>query len=234
MWRTTAAAALVLLERGLRLVAWVAVGILVMVLLGVVALGGGIVRAVGVVALVLLALVLLVHGLRGWVAVVITIPVVALVGIWVLFAVDLIEITREEPESEYYASIEEAEQVAGFRIPRAGAEYPARHTLLTWYYGKDLPLCEISYEVPGVPRGGFGMNVGPRYYYPYPNEDTPTVQGEPMTIGGRSGWMLWETEGGWGFAFECGSVDHATVWCEVIGGKDVGLDAFEAFIASIR
>jgi hypothetical protein len=186
MWRTIAAVALVLLDRGFRVLAWVAVGItiLTVALVVVVVLGGG--------------------------------------------------IQQEASETEYYASIEEAEQVAGFHIPRAGPEYPVNYTLLTWDPGKDLPLSETSYEVPGIPRRFFGLEVGPRYYYPYPTQDRPTVEGEPMTIGGKSGWIVSENEFGWDFAFECGSVDDLTVWCEAGRGRDEGFDAFEAFIASIH
>lgn len=234
MWRTTAAEALLLLHRGFRAVAWVAVAILVLALVGAVAFGGGIVRPVAVVALVLLALVLRLHGLRGCVAVGITIPVVALVGIWVLMGLDLIEITEEEPEYEYYESIEEAEQVAGFGIPRAGAEYPVNYTLLTWYAGDDRPLGETSYDVPGVPQRAFGLKVGPYYHFHYAHLDGSIVHGEPMTIGGRSGRMVRDDDVRWRFAFECGSVDDVTVWCEVGARKDLGFDAFEAFIASIH
>jgi hypothetical protein len=234
MWRTTAAEALLLLHRGFRAVAWVAVAILVLALVGAVAFGGGIVRPVAVVALLLLALVLRLHGLRGCVAVGITIPVVALVGIWVLMGLDLIEITEEQAESERYASIEEAEQVAGFHIPRAGREYPVSSTYLTWYPGEDRPESDTCYDLPGAARRSFSVKVGPYYHFHYAHLGGSIVHGQPMTMGGRSGRMVRDDEVRWRFAFECGSVDDVTVWCEVRGDKDQGLEALEAFIASIH
>lgn len=134
-----------------------------------------------------------------------------------------------------YTSFEEAEQVAGYHIPHASAEYPVAfgHTTLQWFSQLDRPKSDTQYVYPPLAgtRTSIGVTVSPSYFYP--KGDETVTSGKPMTVGGKAGWML-EEGFAWIFAFECGSVDDVKVWCQVMAGKEVGWEAFDQFVSTLQ
>ena len=171
-----------------------------------------------------------VRGKIGWAA-------ITLVILLILLAVVSGFPEGQEPhELKRYASVQEAEQVAGLYIPRPGPQYSATYTSLEWWGHDHWPVSYTSYSVVGVANRSIGVSVGPHDYLDSPS-DTLIMNGTPTTIGGRSGWIMGETDVARGtrlFAFMCGSVDDLTVWCEVDVPKHIGFDALEAFVATIR
>ena len=134
-----------------------------------------------------------------------------------------------------YASFEEAEQVAGYHIPRASAEYPVAfgETTLQWFPQFDRPKSETQYIFPPVGDTpiSVGVRVAPSYFYP--KGDETATSGKPMTVGGKTGWMLRE-DIAWVFVFDCGSVDDVKVWCQVTGVKEIGWEAFDHFVSTLQ
>jgi len=149
------------------------------------------------------------------------------------------KLKHREPRTERYASVEEAEEAAGFHIPRPGPEYSVESTTLEWWGHDDRPVSYTSYHGPGLESRFISVTVALREEYP----DDPGYRamlaqlGMSTTIGARTGWLT-----GWNdparasrrFTFECGSLDGAALWCEVSAAKDIGRDVFEAFIATLE
>jgi hypothetical protein len=132
-----------------------------------------------------------------------------------------------------YTSFEEAEQVAGYHIPRASSEYPVGYGLthLQWFPELERPFSETQYTYPPLAPTSIGVTVTPSYFYQ--GGDTGATDGEPMTVGGKTGWMN-EDQTAWVFIFGCGSVDHVNVWCQVTGVKEIGWEAFEHFVSTLQ
>jgi len=135
-----------------------------------------------------------------------------------------------------YASFEEAEQVAGYHILRPSSEYPIAYNLtnLRWFPQFDRPFGETHYGLP--PVGDTPMwaqvNVSPSYFY-YEG-DKGATRGEPMTVGGRAGWMAPGYDKSWVFIFECGAVDDVKLYCQVMAGQDIGWEAFDHFVSTLQ
>jgi hypothetical protein len=135
-----------------------------------------------------------------------------------------------------YASFEEAEQVAGYHIPRPTPEYPIAYNLthLQWFPQFDRPFSETHYGLP--PVGDTPMwaqvNVSPSYFY-YEG-DKGATRGEPTNAGGKAGWMAPGYDKSWVFIFECGAVDDVKLYCQVMAGKDIGWEAFEHFVSTLQ
>ena len=91
-------------------------------------------------------------------------------------------------------------------------------THLRWFPQFDRPFSETHYDVPAAEtHARSSVDVKPSYFY-YQG-DKGATDGEPMTVGGKAGWMLTEDDIGCVFVFHCGSVDDVKVWCQVIGGQ---------------
>jgi hypothetical protein len=132
-----------------------------------------------------------------------------------------------------YTSFEEAEQVAGYHIAHPSDEYPVAFGLthLRWFPQFDRPLSSTHYTFPPLAPTSIGVNVKPSYYYP--EGDKTAMDAEPMTVGGKTGWMH-ESETAWIFIFECGSLDGYRLWCQVMCVKKVGWEAFEHFVSTLE
>jgi hypothetical protein len=133
-----------------------------------------------------------------------------------------------------YTSFEEAEAVAGYHILRPSSEYPVGYglTYLRWLKDHERPLSQTQYTFPSLANTSIGVEVGPSYYYP--EGDKTVMSGKPMTVGGKAGWMLEDTDIAWVFVFECGSVDDMKVWCQVTAVKEVGREAFDHFVSTLQ
>jgi len=132
-----------------------------------------------------------------------------------------------------YASFEDAEQVAGYHIPRASAEYPVAfdQTTLQWFPQFDRPKSDTQYTFPPLAPTSIGVNVAPSYFYP--EGDKGATSGKPMTVGGKTGWMD-DGKTAWVFVFDCGAVDDVKVWCQVTGVKEIGWESFDHFVSTLQ
>lgn len=148
------------------------------------------------------------------------------------------ELLNRVPNKDY-TSFEEAEQVAGFHIPRPSPDYPVAYGLthLQWFEGLERPQSRTIYWFTppdwgmGRPGVGIGVDVAPAYYSPdgYPT----SIDGRATAVGGKSVWLI-EEEFAWVFIFDCGSVDDVKVWCQVTGPKDIGWDALDHFVSTLQ
>ena len=132
-----------------------------------------------------------------------------------------------------YASFEEAEQIAGYHIPRPSAEYPVAfgQTSLRWFPQFDRPLSETQYTYPPLAPTSIGVIILPSYFYP--NGDDSATNGEQTSVGSKSGWM---NEGGYSFSFTygCGEVDGYNLWCSVSAPNEVPREVFEHFVSTLQ
>lgn len=111
-----------------------------------------------------------------------------------------------------YASFDEAEQVAGYHIPRASPEYPVAfgETTLQWFPQFDRLNSETQYIFPPVEDTPMSVGVNVALSYFYPEGDKGATSGKPMTVGGKTGRMD-DGKTAWVFVFDCGSVDDVKV-----------------------
>jgi hypothetical protein len=132
-----------------------------------------------------------------------------------------------------YTSFEEAEQVAGYHIPRASDEYPVAFGLthLQWFPQFERPISNTEYTYPPLAPTSMGVVVGPSYFF---GGDEESVAGkEHTTVGGKSGWLK-EGDMSFFFDFICGEVDGYNVWCGASAPKEVGWETFEHFVSTLE
>lgn len=137
-----------------------------------------------------------------------------------------------------YTSFEEAEAVAGFRIPRAGDAYPVGFGLthLQWFPGNDVPVSQTEYTYPPLAPTSIGITVGPASLWALKDGtsgEEVLMRGEPSMIGDKQGFAEFG-ETGWLFSFRCGSTGAEDVWCVVRAHSKIGRQGFEEFVASIH
>lgn len=187
----------------------------------------------GAVIAVILLLVLLYLGLAfGWVEVTSEEPSSDTFGMPVTDGEEADDWPFEGFPIEGYSSFEEAEQVAGYHVPRPSPEYPASfgRTHLRWFPQFERPLSETHYSYPPDPSSFIYVLVRPSYFS---NDPTKLRSGRPMTVGGKSGWML-PDEDDYKLDYPCGEVDGYEVWCNVSASKDIGWEAFEHFVSTLE
>jgi len=147
---------------------------------------------------------------------------------------------QEEKASEFfgafpaksYTSFEEAEQAAGYHIPRASPDYPLALgvTHLQWFPQFDRPLSETHYTYPPLPSTFIYVIVMPSYFSRDPSDWT---SGRAMTVGGKAGWMP-PDDSMFRFSYPCGQVDGYEVWCHMRGDKKIGWEAFDHFVSTLQ
>ena len=130
-------------------------------------------------------------------------------------------------------TLAEAERVAGFHIPRPSPVYQVAfatsETHLQWFPGRTRPVSKTEYWVPNTNRSSIGVSVGPSYYW---GGDSTWTNGEATTVAGKDGWLI-EKGSGLHFAYRCGSVDEATLWC-VVRIPNTAADHLAAFVGSLQ
>jgi hypothetical protein len=140
--------------------------------------------------------------------------------------------------SKSYTSFEEAESVAGFRIPRAGEAYPVGFGLthLQWFPGNDMPVSHTEYAYTPQASTSIGIAVGPASLWALKDGtrgEEVLTRGDPTTIGDKQGFgNFGETL--WLFNFRCGSTGAEDVWCVVRAHSKVGRQGFDEFVSSIH
>jgi hypothetical protein len=137
-----------------------------------------------------------------------------------------------------YTSFEEAEQVAGYHIPRPSDEYPLAFGLthLTWFPQFERPLSETLYVCPPLDPldpnpTSFIVIVAPSYFSSLGDEGR--MSGQATTVGGKTGWAK-PTDISFVFNYLCGEIDGYNVWCSVSAPKEVGWEAFEQFVSTLE
>jgi hypothetical protein len=132
-----------------------------------------------------------------------------------------------------YASFEEAEQIAGYHIPRPSAEYPVAfgQTSLRWFPQFDRPLSTTEYTYPPLAPTSIGVGVLPSYFYPHGDEGA--TEGKQTVMGSKSGWLK-ELDYSFTFTYGCGEVDGYNLWCSVSSPKEVAREAFEHFVSTLE
>jgi len=132
-----------------------------------------------------------------------------------------------------YASFEEAEQIAGYHIPRPSAEYPVAfgQTHLRWFPQFERPASTTQYTFPPLAPTSIGVIVSPSYFAA--EGDEAMMSGRSMIVGGKSGWML-PDDTSFVFNYLCGEVDGYNVWCSAGAVKDIGWEAFEHFVSTLQ
>jgi hypothetical protein len=133
---------------------------------------------------------------------------------------------------EDYASFEQAEQVAGYHIPRPSAEYPPAfgRTHLRWFPQFDSPLSETHYTYPPEPSTFIYVIVSPSYFS---NDPSKLTSGSATTVGGKNGWMQPDDDD-FVFNYVCGEVDGYQVWLTAWALKEIGLEAFDHFVSTLQ
>jgi hypothetical protein len=153
-----------------------------------------------------------------------------------LEAMDEAEILRHLSETspiKSYSSFDEAEQVAGYHIPRPSPEYPVAFGLthLRWFPQFERPLSSTHYTYPPVAPTSIDVIVAPSYFF---GGDEERFTGrEHTTVGGKSGWLK-EGDMSFFFSFVCGEIDGYNVWCAPSAPKEVGWEAFEHFVSTLE
>jgi hypothetical protein len=131
-----------------------------------------------------------------------------------------------------YSSFEEAEAAAGYHILRSPAYPLMAKTTLRWFPQFARPASGTSYILSSPPALRINVEVFPSYFYA--DGDKTATSGNPVTVGGKAGWMLEDTDTAWTFVFQYGSVDGLKVWCQVRAVKKIGWEAFDHFVSTLQ
>jgi hypothetical protein len=131
-----------------------------------------------------------------------------------------------------YSSFEEAEEAAGYHIPRPSSEYSLKFdlTFLRWFPQLDRPASETHYTYPPQPSISIVVMVSPSYFS---NDPSKLTSGPAMTVGGKSGW-LFPDDDQFVLNYTCGEVDGYDVWCGVSAPKEIGWEEFEHFVYTLQ
>jgi hypothetical protein len=129
-----------------------------------------------------------------------------------------------------YNSIDEAEAVAGFHIPRPPADKYSLafgQTHLRGGFGR--PFSTTNYKYGPGDSDALGLDVAPITDW----AAGALQRGNRKAVGGRDGWMITDSIGG-EFAFHCGDThDGIEVWCQVTAPRGLGLQGLNEFVASL-
>lgn len=141
--------------------------------------------------------------------------------------------------SQEFRNFEEAEAVAGFRIPRAGVDYPVAFgkTHLQWYPDGERPISQTQYSIPPALKMSVGIIVGVESSWDQ-RDGTPGASvlmlGDERVVGGKAGWFRRTGETGMNFSYRCGEAGREAVWCIIRASTEVGEKGFEAFVSSVH
>lgn len=121
-----------------------------------------------------------------------------------------------------YQSLDEAEAVAGYRIPRPAPRYPIFRLPALRVQGTAPPISETTYSLPSGRT--VSVTVLP--------SGLPRAPGSvAVTLGGRSGWAVAGRKND--VYFDCGAGTPQPV-CHVFAPEDVAAEEFAAFLATLQ
>jgi hypothetical protein len=147
--------------------------------------------------------------------------------------------------SREYESFAEAEEAAGFHIPRPAAEFPNLHgntTFLQWLPSVSAPVSESYYapspeSVQSQLGNPYKSNILVRVAVSglFRDGDATMMQGTEVRFGSKLGWLT-ESVGNYGllFNYACGNLNAETLWCTVEERNGIDRGTIERFVESLQ
>lgn len=131
-----------------------------------------------------------------------------------------------------YDSFEDAEEEAGYHIPRPADDF----VLLDGTVYVETYLRPEDEEAPAVRSAYVSQDGDQLSFQVFPSTYDfvePRSRGLEKTIGGKEGWIVDEVMRF--FAWECGTAASGTdLYCLVLADQDIDDSTYETFVASLR